>query len=302
MNGRVPHLAQYQGSKRLLAPQILRYMPRTFRRLVEPFAGMAAMTIAAAAERRADQYYINDINGPVMRLLQTAIEAPNSLVDEYTEIWTRQFDYPGGHIGHFYHIRDCFNAGERTAANMLYLLARCVKGSIRYGKEGNFNQSPDKRRHGTNPKNAAENILALSALLKGKTTFSSVDYTMIFQLAEPGDLLYMDPPYQGVSQAKDHRYFSGVDFAEFSDALKILDRKGIDYIISYDGSCGDKEYGSALPESLHCAKFLLNAGLSTQATLLGKRDTTYEALYVSNNLVKTFDSIPSQMLFAELAL
>jgi DNA adenine methylase len=71
-----------------------------------------------------------------------------------------------------------------------------VKGSVRYGREGNFNQSPDKRRHGTNPKNAAENIFALSTLLAGKITFSSLDYTQIFHLAEPGDLLYMDPPYQ----------------------------------------------------------------------------------------------------------
>jgi len=27
MNGRIPHIVQYQGSKRLLAPQILTYMP-----------------------------------------------------------------------------------------------------------------------------------------------------------------------------------------------------------------------------------------------------------------------------------
>lgn len=47
MNGMVPHIVQYQGSKRMLAPQILRYMPPKFERLVEPFAGMAAITVAA---------------------------------------------------------------------------------------------------------------------------------------------------------------------------------------------------------------------------------------------------------------
>ena len=36
MNGTVPHLVQYQGSKRKLANQILRYMPDKFVRLVEP--------------------------------------------------------------------------------------------------------------------------------------------------------------------------------------------------------------------------------------------------------------------------
>ena len=77
MNGKNPHIVQYQGSKRLLAPQILQYMPSKFNRLIEPFAGMAAITIAAAKERRADQYFINDINTAVVHLLKTAIESPD---------------------------------------------------------------------------------------------------------------------------------------------------------------------------------------------------------------------------------
>ena len=66
MNGLVPHIVQYQGSKRILAPQILRYMPRHFKRLVEPFAGMAAITIAVASQERADKYVVNDINKPLV--------------------------------------------------------------------------------------------------------------------------------------------------------------------------------------------------------------------------------------------
>jgi DNA adenine methylase len=209
-----------------------------------------------------------------------------------------QFNYQEGHIKHFYHIRDCFNAGKQTAENMLYLLARCVKGSVRYGKSGNFNQSLDKRRHGTNPKNITDNVYAISELLKGKTIFTSVDYRQILETAVPGDLVYMDPPYQGVSSAKDNRYFSGINFDDFSDALENLNRKGVGYLVSYDGVCGGKKYGNELPQSLNCTKFLLNAGLSTQATLLGKRITTYEALYISKNIAmecKQHRAVPAQM-------
>ena len=261
---------------------------------------MAAITIAVSKEQRARQYYINDINKPVICLLRAAIDTPADLVKKYTKLWTEQFDYSEGHIKHFYHIRDCFNAGEQTAENILYLFARCVKGSVRYGKNGNFNQSPDKRRHGTNPKNIAENVYAISALLKGKTTFSSVDYRQILETAVPGDLVYMDPPYQGVSKARDSRYFAGIRFDDFLEAVETLNRKGVDCVISYDGLRGGKEYGNELPQSLHCTKFLLNAGLSAQATLLGKRDTTYEALYVSERLAGTTRSgktLPAQMTF-----
>ena len=299
MNSKTPHIVQYQGSKRLLAPQILQYMPRKFNRLFEPFSGMAAITIATAKENRAAKYFINDINEPVISILKMAVELPTTLIENYTEIWTEQFRYNGGHLDHFYHVRDCFNSGQQTAANMLYLLARCVKGSVRYGRNGNFNQSPDKRRHGTDPKNIADNVYAISALLKGKAFFTALDYQKIFEMAEPGDLVYMDPPYQGVSSAKDNRYYSGLGFDEFSESITVLNKKNIDYIISYDGVCGGKEYGNDLPESLKCTKFLLNAGKSTQATLLGKREITYEALYVSKNIAGIIETVPEQMTMME---
>ena len=53
MNGTAPHIVQYQGSKRNLAPQILSYLPYRFNRLIEPFAGMAAVTIAVSKQDRA---------------------------------------------------------------------------------------------------------------------------------------------------------------------------------------------------------------------------------------------------------
>ena len=299
MNGKTPHIVQYQGSKRLLAPQILQYMPRKFNRLFEPFSGMAAITIATAKENRAEKYYINDINKPIISILQTAIDSPDTLIENYTKIWTEQFSYPEGHLEHFYYVRDRFNAGEQTAENMLYLLARCVKGSVRYGKNGNFNQSPDKRRHGTHPQNIADNVLAISSILKGKAVFTAFDYRRVFEMAEPGDLVYMDPPYQGVSKAKDNRYYSGLGFEEFSESITILNKKNIDYIISYDGECGDREYGNDLPESLNCKKFLLNAGTSSQATLLGKKDITFESLYVSKNIAGIIKSVPEQITLLE---
>ncbi|MCL1882329.1 MAG: Dam family site-specific DNA-(adenine-N6)-methyltransferase [Defluviitaleaceae bacterium] len=300
MNGKTPHIVQYQGSKRLLAPQILQYMPRKFNRLFEPFSGMAAITIAVAKEKRANEYYINDINEPIIRILKTAIESPDALIEKYTALWSAQFSHDGGHLEHFYHVRNLFNDGEQTAENMLYLLARCVKGSVRYGRNGNFNQSPDKRRHGTNPKNIATNVRAISSILKGSVTFTAFDYRKIFEIAKPGDLIYLDPPYQGVSGAKDNRYFSGVSYDEFSETITYLDKKGIDYIISYDGECGGRAYGSDLPADLNCTKFLLNAGTSTQATLLGKHSTTYESLYVSKNIVNAVDFLPEQMPLSEL--
>lgn len=284
MNGTTPHIVQYQGSKRNLAPQILRYIPQKFNRLIEPFAGMAAITIAVSSQNRADRYLLNDLNKPLVNILEESITNPQRLIDNYTKVWCEQLTFEGGSVEHFYKVREDFNKGDQCAANMLYLLARCVKGSVRYSSSGMFNQSPDKRRMGTNPKNLARNVYMISSLLKGKTEFMSSDYREVTKNAKSGDIVYMDPPYQGVCTSRDCRYFSGIDFNEFVDCVEDLNRRGIDFIISYDGTCGDKQYGHDLPVELGLKKVMLNAGLSSQSLLLGKKETTREALYLSRNL------------------
>lgn len=290
-------------SKRILAPQILRYLPLHFERLIEPFAGMAAITVAVAQQKRASSYVVNDINQPLIAILTEAIQTPEQLISKYKDLWNEQFNYPGGSVEHYYHVRELFNEGEQTAENMLYLVARCVKGSVRYGRNDKFNQSPDKRRNGTNPENLADNVRRISSMLKDKVEFAAKDYREILETARKGNIVYMDPPYQGVSNMRDCRYVSGIDFSDFVRAVDGLNRKGVDFVISYDGKCGDRTYGEDLPDYLECQKIYLNAGLSSQSTLLGKKETTYEALYLSKNLRLNDIPRPTQMyLFGNQAI
>jgi DNA adenine methylase len=295
MNGTIPHIVQYQGSKRNLAPQILPYFPQRFNRLIEPFAGMAAITIAVSRLNKAQSYHLNDLNTPLISVLEEVVNNPQRLLNEYTKVWSEQLTYEEGSVAHYYKVRDDFNNGNQCAANMLYLLARCVKGC-----NGQFNQSPDKRRKGTSPTNLARNIFHISNYLRDRTDFSSVDYREVLQMAVPGDIVYMDPPYQGVCATRDSRYFSGIDFDEFVESLESLNRRGVDYIVSYDGSCGEKQYGNDLPNELGLRKVMLNAGLSSQALLLGKKEVTYEALYLSQNLQEAVQPRVHKQLLLEL--
>lgn len=292
MNRSMPHIVQYQGSKRLLAPQILRYMPQHFDRCVEPFCGTAAVTIAVAGSKDVNSFWINDLNEPLLRMMEQAIEEPEKLYESYKEIWSQQFEMDSKE--HFLKIRKLFNEGDKSAGNMLYLLARCVKGAVRYNDRGELNQSCDKRRNGTRPETIRKNMLAVSGLLKGKTRYTSMDYREVFMQTVPGDIVYMDPPYQGTSNVRDNRYLAGVSYEDFSQALTILNDRHVDFLISYDGACGTKTYGKDLPEELGCRKLLLKAGRSTQATLLGRKDVTYEALYVSKGLQHLINELPLQ--------
>jgi DNA adenine methylase len=285
----VPHPIPYQGSKRNLAEEILRYFPPSFGVLYEPFAGSAAITIAAAVNGLGERYHINDLNKPLMDLWQAIIETPDSMISQYRSLWEKQIDDPRS----FYdRVRADFNRTGKPDL-FLYLLARCVKGSVRYNSQGEFNQSPDNRRQGMKPETMRLQILGASYYLKGKTTISSVNYRDVLEKATPTDLVYMDPPYQGVCGNRDSRYLQSVQFCEFVEALEVLNSSGIRYLVSYDGRTGTKTFGKALPEELSLTLIELYAGRSSQATLLGRDDVTIESLYLSPALADELAHVPT---------
>lgn len=276
----LPHFIQYQGSKRILAKHILQFLPKGISRLVEPFAGTAAISVATSASQITRKFWLNDLNKPLIELLELAIERPNEIADFYLELWNEQHT---DSVAHYFEVRSRFNETNDPRL-FLYLLARCVKGSIRYNSDGWFNQSPDKRRKGTQPETMGKNIAGVSSLLKGKCTFTSLDYREVLEQIQYGDFIYMDPPYQGVCGNSDSRYLSGIDFDDFVLALEQLNRKGAAFAVSYDGKLGDKAFGRVLPKRLNLERIEIEVGRSSQSTLLGKEETTIESLYLSPSL------------------
>lgn len=282
---KLPHPIPYQGSKRNLADQILRYFPDNFDRLIEPFAGSAAITIASAYYFKASKFIINDINEPLTVLWSTIINNPKTIIKHYHDIWHGQI---GEEEQYYYQIREAFNKTKQPEY-LLFLLAKCVKAAVRYNAQGDFNQSPDKRRLGRNPQMMRDDILRVSQLLKGKTEILSDDYQHVLDLATANDLVYLDPPYQGTGVNGGFNYAGNIEFDNFVVSLFELNNRQVPYILSYDGRTGDKTYGIPLPDRLNLTKSEINAGRSTQATLLNRREFTYEALFLSPALVARID-------------
>ena len=285
MNGPygVPQPIPYQGSKRRTAPAILQHFPGSISRLVEPFAGSAAISIAVAARGSADRFWINDAHSALIQLWQEIINRPEWLGSRYTCLWNAQL---GQERTYFDIIRDRFNA-QHEPADFLYLLARCVKAAIRYNAKGEFNNTPDNRRKGARPSEMHRRISCTSSLLRGRTRLTSWDYKEVLNDCTEDDLVYMDPPYQGVCGQRDQRYLPLFDHSEFCDDLSELNSRNIMFALSYDGRTGGRAYGEPLPESLQLTRLEVPAGRSTQATLLGRSELTYESLYLSTALVSS---------------
>lgn len=280
---KLPHPIPYQGSKRNLAAKILAYFPPKINRLFEPFAGSAAISIACAYYGKANHFVINDINEPLIMLWDKIINKPEQIIFEYNNIWHQQI---GREEPYYYEIRNAFNATQKPEY-LLFLLAKCVKAAVRYNANGEFNQSPDKRRLGRTPNNMRDDIIKVSQLLKNKATLLTLNYKDTINNANEQDLIYLDPPYQGTGQSGGFRYMQNLNHDDFVNSLFQLNKKNIPFLLSYDGRTGEKSFGKPLPHALHLAKIEIDAGRSSTATLLHRVENTYESLYISPALMKS---------------
>ncbi|MDA1048907.1 MAG: DNA adenine methylase [Planctomycetota bacterium] len=181
----MPQPIPYQGSKRLIAPEILRHFPAKINRLVEPFAGSAAISIAVSAQQRATRFWMNDAHPPLIELWRRIIEFPDELSGSYEALWQAQL---GCEREFFNEVRARFNR-THDPADFLYLLARCVKAAIRYNSSGEFNNTPDNRRKGARPAEMRRRIEHASELLRGRTELTSSDYRDVLEKCEQRDLV-----------------------------------------------------------------------------------------------------------------
>ena len=167
----VPHPIPYQGSKRQLAARILAYLPAQAARLVEPFAGSGAVTIAAAQQGIVNDFWLNDANAPLIELWSHILNQPETLAAKYQQLWQAQL----GQERHYYDVvRSRFNHDPRPYY-LLYLLARCVKAAVRYNAQGDFNESPDNRRKGRQPAAMRQDVVDTARLLAYKTRLTAWD-------------------------------------------------------------------------------------------------------------------------------
>lgn len=278
---KAPHVIPYQGSKRKLAADILTYMDFEIDTLYEPFVGSGAITLAAAVNQKAKKFVVGDKLESLAQLWHWIVYDPERLLLEYTRLWHEQLPDPAAY---YKKVRDDFNR-DQSPAKLLYLVARCVKNAVRFNASGEFNQGPDNRRLGLRPEKLGRELKLMSPLLKNRITIVGGDFRRTIAQATPHDVVYMDPPWQGTSGKRDPRYAYLLDLDELVAELEKLNQRNVPYMLSFDGTCGDKTYGAELPEQLRLRKVGLHAGRSSQATLLGREAVTIESLYLSPALL-----------------
>lgn len=162
------------------------------KRIIEPFAGSAAVSLALAD--RFDALWLNDVNVDLMNVYSALQSGP----DEYIRSAGELFRPEANDAETYYRFRDKFNElhhGPERAALFLYLNRHGYNGLCRYNKGGAFNVPFGRYKRPYFPE--AELRAAAQVLPKAKLT--SLDFEDVMKEAGLGDFVYCDPPYVPLS-------------------------------------------------------------------------------------------------------
>lgn len=186
-----------QGIKTKLADQIRKLSyTYAFDRWIEPFCGSCVVALNVQPKRAL----LADSNVHIIRLYQeiqrgglTPAVAQIFLTEEGKILSAEGEKY-------YYVVRDRFNA-EPTSLDFLFLNRSCFNGVMRFNRQGKFNVP-----YGHKPKRFAQayvtkianQIRRISEVISAcDWKFVVADFRQTLALAQPGDLVYADPPYAG---------------------------------------------------------------------------------------------------------
>jgi DNA adenine methylase len=186
---------KWAGGKRQLLPELRKYISQDYGTYFEPFLGAGAVLF----DLQPAKALINDVNPELINCYNTIKEHPQALLDLTREHQSRNCqDY-------YYEIRsrdrnlilESMSNIER-AARIIYLNKTCYNGLFRVNRQGQFNVPYGNHK---NPTIADDEIIwAISNYLnQTQITITNSDFADALQTADCGDFIYLDPPYDPVS-------------------------------------------------------------------------------------------------------
>ncbi len=184
---RIMPFLRWIGGKQHLVRRLLPFVPVDYQQRCyrEPFLGAASMFLALRPERA----YLADANQHLV-LCYEAVRDRHHRVSAYLRDHAAK-DCPD----HYYAVRQDYNRRSPSAAQaarFLYLNRTCFNGIFRVNTRGEFNVPYGYKDHPIFPD---RDVLATVSQALGKAELVAADYLDSLAVAEPGDFLYLDPPY-----------------------------------------------------------------------------------------------------------
>lgn len=272
-------LLKWIGNKQRMAHEICAYFPHAFGTYREPFVGSGAV-LATLRPRRA---FASDTFAPLIEIWQTLHADPAKLKRWYAERRARMMG--GDKVEEYEKVKASYNR-KPNGADFLFLCRSCYAGVVRFRQADGYMSTPCGPHTPIPPESFSARVDEWHRRTSG-TEFSRLDYREAMERAEPGDLVYCDPPYTH-SQA----ILYGAQTFRLRDLLDtIADCKdrGAYVALSIDGTkrSGDKVCDLPIPEGLFEREALVDCGRS-MLRRLQMSGQTLEGEVVADRLLLTY--------------
>jgi len=219
---------KWAGNKFRIIDEIHKMLPAEGNRLIEPFAGSAAVFLNTNYER----YLISDCNPDLINLYNTLKKEGTDFIKYCKRLFTDKNNTPEK----YYYFREQFNRTtdiRKRSALFVYLNRHGYNGLCRYNAKGGFNVPFGRYKRPYFPRKEMEFFYKKSRL----ATFKIASFETVISNAKKGDVIYCDPPYVPLSDSANFTSYSAGGFSkdqqiELVNKAKAAANKGLSVLIS----------------------------------------------------------------------
>ncbi len=196
-------IVKWAGGKKSLLQQYQPHFPPkgNYNRYFEPFLGGGAIFFYL----QPAQSFLFDLNSELIELYQVVRDNVEDLIGALKKHRNEE--------AYFYRIR-AIDPAELTpveqAARFIFLNRTCYNGLYRVNRRGQFNV-PFGRYD--NPTICAETKLRAASMALRNAQLKVADFSHVLELAQAGDLVYFDPPYEPLSPTSNFTSYTSNGFS-----------------------------------------------------------------------------------------
>ena len=260
-------VVKWVGGKRQLLDEIAPRLPKRITTYCEPFLGGGAVLFSLQPRNAI----VNDLNADLMLVYE--------VIRDDVELLIAALEQHENTAEYFYNIRDLdrdkdayreMSAIER-ASRIIYLNKTCYDGLFRVNASGEFN-SPFGHYKNPNIVNAPVLRAVSKYLTANNIQLLHIDFEEVLQRVPRGGFVYLDPPYDPVSDTASFTDYNRGGFGrEEQERLKRccdeLAARGVRFLLSNSATSFIKELYTGYTVEIVHAKRAINSDASKRGAV-----------------------------------
>lgn len=260
-------VVKWVGGKRQLLDEIAPRLPKRITTYCEPFLGGGAVLFSLQPRNAI----VNDLNADLMLVYE--------VIRDDVELLIAALEQHENTAEYFYNIRDLdrdknayreMSAVER-ASRIIYLNKTCYNGLFRVNASGEFN-SPFGHYKNPNIVNAPVLRAVSKYLTANNIQLLHIDFEEVLQRVPRGGFIYLDPPYDPVSDTASFTGYNRGGFGrEEQERLKRccdeLAARGVRFLLSNSATSFIKELYTGYTVEIVHAKRAINSDASKRGAV-----------------------------------